>query len=283
MGSKNHRKQLEHLLLIDRTTRKPLVWASERQAFRGRGFQATDELSTLKFTGIYQDVIKPLALKIEEGSAQAAEAINLDGIQHVIDLELTGMDFLSWTEFLETRWLDKRALEGGFLITPYHQATGQTIPILQRAGILDLKLQAIMREVTSPNAFFTWAQIAYQTSYAYLLAGDDLFLLRDELLKTFDAYYAAKFFLAPLPQFREEIARIISYNIVQMDDSTFSVPPSEPTDQAIQLDLFGQIAEQQAPSAAMKTRIKDWNYNRLLTVESALAADRQPFFDYVLG
>ena len=67
----------------------------------------------------------------------------------------------------------------------YDSITGEVIPVEERVGFLDRKLQRIVREVESEQEFIDWAKRAYQSTYGYELQGDSLLLAREKLLLSF--------------------------------------------------------------------------------------------------
>ena len=50
-------------LLLDNTTKKNIIWASDNYKDHGFGFTFNDEITIDKITGIYGDIIKPRSRK----------------------------------------------------------------------------------------------------------------------------------------------------------------------------------------------------------------------------
>ena len=71
-----------------------------------------------------------------------------------------------------------------------------------------------------------WATKAVQSVYGYDWQGDNVLLARENLLYTFADYYAYKFTVPAIPPYLAEIAKILAWNIWQMDGIKFVVPNS---------------------------------------------------------
>ena len=124
------------------------------------------------------------------------------------------------------------------------------------------------------------ARKAYQHTYGFEWQGDNLLLAREALLYTFIEYYIEKFnekdtegniIVKKVPSRTsiEGIARIISWNVWQMDGIKMVVPDS--CDQVTRMNLFGE--EEKVVCQACKNGdtfghigvqclIRDWNLKK---------------------
>ncbi|MGZ7186076.1 Eco57I restriction-modification methylase domain-containing protein, partial [Streptococcus pyogenes] len=84
--------------------------------------------------------------------------------------------------------------------------------------------QRISREISDKEIWVKLVKLAYQSSYGYEFQGDSLLLARENLFATFDDYYQEKFGQVAEKKIRKEIARIISYNVMQMDGLLYTSP-----------------------------------------------------------
>ena len=95
------------------------------------------------------------------------------------------LDDISFESFIALRWLELACGEGPYIVTRYDSITGDIIPVEQRVGFLDRKLQRISEQSNTEKEFIKWSKIAYESSYGYELQGDSLLLARENLLLSF--------------------------------------------------------------------------------------------------
>lgn len=105
---------------------------------------------------------------------------------------------------------------------------------------------------------------AYQSIYGYEYQGDSLLIARENLLHTFTENMEAKFFHKPSEKQMIDIAKIISWNIWQMDGITMVAPYSERDCINTQLSLFG-LTQNKEP---IPCRIYDWKAKTSLEFKS---------------
>ena len=127
------------------------------------------------------------------------------------------LEALALDDYIQVRWLEITCGEAPYMVTRYDTVTGEEIPLSERVGFLDRKLQRISREVSDEATFYELVKKAYRASYGYEYQGDSLLLARENLLATFEDYYLAKTGNQPTLEQKKEIATIISYNVFQMD------------------------------------------------------------------
>lgn len=115
------------------------------------------------------------------------------------------------------------------MATRYDMETGEIIPLAERVGFVDRKLQRLNAEVNDKAEWQRLVEQAYQSSYGFEWNGDSLLLARENLLYSYRDYYLAKWQQEPILGLFESIAEVISYNLFQMDGLKYIVPLSERT------------------------------------------------------
>ena len=275
------------ILLKDRTTKKNIVWATHSYNLLGKGFSPSDSISPSKVTGNYANLIQPRSEKSKyeqkDRTKIRAEVFTPTWLvakqNGYVESELGS---LSLEEYVALRWLEITCGEAPYMVTRYDTVTGKEIPLSERVGFVDRKLQRISREVSDEVAFYELIKEAYRASYGYEYQGDSLLLARENLLATFEDYYLAKTGNKPTLGQKKEIATIISYNVFQMDGLKKSSPYSAKQRQSQQLSLFADELEVQEVEES-KTQIKDWRKNKMIGFERLFSEESEMKFDVVIG
>ena len=145
----------------------------------------------------------------------------------------------TWKKYVTENRLEITCGEAPYLVSRYDTTTGEAIPLPRRIGLLDRKLRVVGENTDTTDDWLKWARKAYMSTYGYEWQGDNLLLAREALLYTFIEYYQAKF---PDDVLKKSsligIARIISWNLWQMDGIKMVVPDS--CDKQYETDLFGE-------------------------------------------
>ena len=123
----------------------------------------------------------------------------------------------TWKDYVLARRLEITCGEGPYLVSRYDTVTGEMIPLSQRIGILDRKLRVINENVKAHRTWNQWVYRAFESTYGYEYQGDNLLMARINLLETFCEYSRARWESEPSQESIKRIARIISWNIWQMD------------------------------------------------------------------
>lgn len=131
-----------------------------------------------------------------------------------------------WEDYIKQNCLEITCGEAPYLVSPYDTTTGKYIPLKERIGLLDRKLRIVNENTTTEEEWIKWAIIAYKHSYGYEWQGDSLLIARVNLFLTFIKYFEARFNKIPEYSTMFEVANIISWNIVQMDGLSLTVPYS---------------------------------------------------------
>ena len=275
------------ILLKDRTTKKNIVWATHSYELLGKGFAPSDRINPSKVTGNYANLIQPRSEKSKyeqkDRTKIRAEVFTptwlVEKQNGYVESEL---ELLSLEEYVDLRWLEITCGEAPYMVTRYDTVTGEEIPLSERVGFVDRKLQRISREVSDEATFYELVKKAYRASYGYEYQGDSLLLARENLLATFEDYYLAKTGNQPTLEQKKEIATIISYNVFQMDGLKKNSPYSATQGQSQQLSLFSDELEVEQAEES-KTQIKDWKKNKMIGFERLSSEESEMKFDVVIG
>ena len=275
------------ILLKDRTTKKNIVWATHSYELLRKGFAPSDRITPSRVTGTYANLIQPRSEKSKyeqkDRTKIRAEVFTptwlVEKQNGYVEAELEALDL---EDYIQLRWLEITCGEAPYMVTRYDTVTGEEIPLSERVGFLDRKLQRISREVSDEAAFYELVKKAYRASYGYEYQGDSLLLARENLLATFEDYYLAKTGNQPRLEQKKEIATIISYNVFQMDGLNKISPYSAKQEQSQQLSLFSDELEVQEVEES-KTQIKDWKKNKMIGFEGLSSEESEMKFDVVIG
>lgn len=242
------------LLLKDRTTRRNILWATNSYEALGKGFQPSDVIKPDVITQ-KDSVILPRVLKAKDeqksrtkGKAEVFTPVWVIKKQNdLVNAEYTDRPL---NHYLETMWLEITCGEAPYMCTRYDTVTGEAVALNDRVGFVDRKLQRLSKDVDDKQTWIEKARKAYRYSYGYEYQGDSLFLARENLIQTYIDYYVAKFGENPEVDELKKIAKIISFNVFQMDGLKYTLP-------AVNEEL-----------GAVKVNIRDWKKREMVSFES---------------
>ena len=286
-GIANDSGTLLTILLKDRTTNKNIVWASPSYEGMGKPFCADQPIKKNLIIGPYDSIIQP---RVEKNKRNQELRTRKRGevftppwlVDKQVSIVSDEIGDISFESFIALRWLELACGEGPYIVTRYDSITGDIIPVNNRVGFLDRKLQRIAEQSNTENEFIKWSKIAFESSYGYELQGDSLLLARENLLLSFCEYYDYKFGKLPTMKVIKQIATIISYNIFQMNGLTKQTPYSDDSKGNIQLNLFDDVNNQEK-KGDMFTLVKDWKNKVLVSMDSTSKGDEMMKFDVVIG
>ena len=187
---------------------------------------------------------------------------------------------LAWERYIDARCLEITCGEAPFLVSRYDAADGRPIPLAERIGILDRKLRIIGEHTCTAEDWFHWAKRALESAYAYEYQGDSLFLARLNLFLSISEYHR-HLWKRPLNRHQqEEVARILSWNLWQMDGLTATPPfvtkQGKPEDSLF--DFYAITAERRP----LRSLIRDWRGKKTIRF-SELNLSTTMKFDFVIG
>ncbi|MGN0605027.1 MAG: restriction endonuclease subunit M [Oscillospiraceae bacterium] len=254
-------KNLLDLLLIDRSTKKHIVWAtSDYMEQYGDLYSPECEITPDLITGAFAATIRPRVTKakVEQNNRTRDKAEvftpswvcnkqnNLVDEQwfgrpdvfnatydkkwksHKGKIVFPGKAKKTWQDYVRAKRMEITCGEAPYLVSRYDTVTGKIITdVNNRIGLLDRKLRIVNENTDNEQDWMIWVKKAYQSIYAYEYQGDNLLLARENLLYTFIDNMLYKFNREPIPNELWQIAYIISWNIWQMDGLTYTAPYSE--------------------------------------------------------
>lgn len=249
-------KTIPEILLFDATTKKNIVWASDDYTKLGKNYLAKNEIKIdcLKIDG--KDVIQRRTQKDknvkEKRTRKKAEVYTPSWL---CNLQLNSIDDAwfekknvfnvpmehgwksseerirfknkKWTDYVSEPRLEIACGEAPYLVSRYDAVDCRVIPIRERIGILDRKLRVVAENVQSEEEWLWWTKIAYENTYGFDFQGDSLYIARENLILSFIEYYGVQFEKDVCDVQLAEIAKIISWNIWQMDAKNFKPPYSD--------------------------------------------------------
>lgn len=283
---------LMKVLLKDKTTGKYILWVTDNYKHYGDAYRASQEITPELIIGKYTDIIQPRVSKTQEEQTRRtrdkAEVFtpswicnqqnNLvddawfgrkgvfnqsDGTSWTVnDEKIAFPNDKKWQDYVDARRLEISCGEAPYLVSRYDTVTGETIPIKNRIGLLDRKLRVVGENTDTEAEWLKWVTRAYQSTYGYEYQGDNVLLARENLLLTFVDYYENRFGHKPTLMQTKKIAKIISWNIWQMDGITMTAPFSEAPPNYQQMTIFDFLGEENAPKLdPIYCKIFDWRAN----------------------
>lgn len=177
-----------------------------------------------------------------------------------------------WKQYVLSKRIEITCGEAPYLVSVYDTTSGELIDIKNRIGILDRKLRVIGENIHSERNWLKWTVKAFESVYGFEYQGDNLFFARINLVQTFIDYYEHKFHKLPSLYMTKKIAKIVSWNLWQMDGLTKTVPfiPKEgfPSENKIQDNIY--------------CKIKDWETNTIFKYKD-MKGEIKMKFDYCIG
>lgn len=298
----NMSEKLFNILLMDRTTKKNICWATDLYISYGEKYYPQEPITKELITGDNTKIIRPRVAKaIEEQSVRTkdkAEVFTPSWVcneqNNLIDESWFGRknvfnkstekkwttnkekivfpESKSWKKYVDDKRLEISCGEAPYIVSRYDSVSGEEIPIEERIGLLDRKLRVINENTFLEDEWFYWVRRAYESTYGYEYQGDNLLIARENLLYTFIENMEYKFGHRPDEKQLQIIARIISWNIWQMDGITMTVPYSERTRVQTQISIFefmnnDEISEKEP----IPCKIYDWRVNNSLEFKSMIS------------
>lgn len=240
------------LLLQDKTTGENILWATDSYEQKGKKYSQHAPITSHLVTGKNGNLIQPRAVKSKEEqlirTRDKAEVFTPLSIVKQMNnaSDTTRITKNNWREYVSLLKLEITCGEAPYIVSRYDPVSDKqkVLPLNQRVGFLDKKLSVVSKYCKSKEDWIKWAKIAFQSSYGYEWQGDSLLIARENLLFTFNDYYQAKFSETPSLELQKDIAKIIVWNIFQMDGLKYVIPMSCKTETVtIKGDetLFGKV------------------------------------------
>ncbi len=303
-------KSILEILLKDRSSKKNIIWATDNYQNRGNGYYSFDNITIKAITGRNGFVIKPRVEKSKREQSvrikQKAEVFTPSWICNVqnnlvdsawfgrndvfnVEKEKTWVatsekisfpEGKTWQDYVKENRLEISCGEAPYLASRYDTVTGQWLDINERIGLLDRKLRVVNENTKREDEWVKWAIFAFKAIYGFEWQGDSLLIARENLLFTFIDYYVERFENYPINEYLEEVARIISWNIWQMDGLKFVIPNSCKSVPKMQISLFDNEIKEEPCQGCLKNnnnkhtgiycKVMDWEANRSINFVSLL-------------
>jgi len=294
--------ELLSLLLKDRSSGKNIIWATDNYAYRGEGFFSQQPMTIKAITGKFGKVIRP---RIEKSKKEQqyrirdkAEVFTPSWIcnkqNNLVDNSWFGRKDIfnvengetwtvnrekiifpvgkNWQTYVKANRMEVSCGEAPYLVSRYDTVTGQWIDINNRIGILDRKLRVVGENTVSKEEWIKWVYEAYKSTYGFEWQGDNLLIARENMLFSFVDYYIERFGCNPEKEYLVEIAKILSWNLFQMDGLKFVVPNSCKPVRSNQVSLFdndekyveceGCVKDNNNKHTGIYCKIMDWETNK---------------------
>ncbi len=263
-------RSLLGILLKDKTTGKNIIWATDNYSKYGELYTSEKEIKIELITSRHGGIIKPRIEKSkteqQQRVRQKAEVFTPSWICNIqnnkVDEEWFGRPDVfnlekeqnwevtkdkiifpdeknkSWQDYILSKRLEMSCGEAPYITSRYDTVTGEYIEVPNRIGILDRKLRIVSENTDTHEDWLKWAYSAVQNVYGFDWQGDNVLIARENFLFTIAEHYESRFNEKLETQDLLGFARVIAWNIWQMDGLKFVIPNSCCTKEIIDEDLF---------------------------------------------
>lgn len=263
-------RSLLEILLKDKTTGKNIIWATDNYSKYGELYTSEKEIKIELITSHHGGVIKPRVEKSKEERLQRvrqkAEVFTPSWVcnlqNNLVDevwfdrkgvfniekersweatkekIQFSDEKGKTWQDYVNSNRMEITCGEAPYLASRYDTVTGEYIEVPNRIGLLDRKLRVVAENTDSREDWLKWATVAVQSSYGFEWQGDNILIARENLLFDVAEHYEAKFHEKLETQDLVGFAKVIAWNIWQMDGLKFVIPNSCCTKEIIEEDLF---------------------------------------------
>lgn len=264
------------ILLKDRSSGKNIIWATDTYYSHGVGFGSQDYITQAQITGRRGGIIKPRTEKSKREQQRRiknkAEVFTPSWVcnkqNNLIDNAWFGRERIfnietdkgwetitdkivfpntegkTWQDYVKANRLEISCGEAPYLTSRYDTVTGEFIELKNRIGLLDRKLRIVSENIDSESEWYDWALIALKSIYGFDWQGDNVLIARENLLFAFIDAYVDKFEVPPINEYLREVAKILSWNIWQMDGLKFVIPNSCKPYRSLQISMFDSEGEE---------------------------------------
>ena len=301
------------ILLIDRTTGKNIVWATDTYQKYGAYYHSDKQMfpnfcRNLILNGVLLPRIQKTKEQQKKRTKKKAEVFtpswicnamnnytdemwfgNKDIFNHEneyktwtvtensIPFKETKNKRREWQKYVDSRRIEITCGEAPYLVSRYDTVTGEVIPVKERIGILDRKLRVVNENAETEEEWLRWTTRACESVYGFEYQGDNLFFARVNVLLSVIERVWRRFGKEPEMSFVKKIAEIVSWNLWQMDGLKDTSPYGIPDDEFIQLSLF---EEEKRP---VYCKIKDWRSRQIFEYRDLKEKNKKMKFDYCIG
>lgn len=181
----------------------------------------------------------------------------------------------NWKDYIDLERMEITCGEAPYLTSRYDVVTGKEILPLDRIGLLDRKLRVVCENTDDENEYIENSLLSLKRIYGYDFQGDNVLIARKNLFFTYIEFFEEKLKKEPPIELLKIVAKIISWNIWQMDGLKYVIPFSCQNDESLQLNLFEDMQGKMKICKGCQTgniyqhngnysKIKDWRSNRII-------------------
>lgn len=300
-------------LLIDKTTKKNIVWNTNAFEHFGMAFDYQKEIPDYIFKKgfcLVPRTSKTQRTKVERTRKNAevfTPAFIVNEMNNYLDEEWFGkkntfneeknnswlpipfkIEFpnsKTWQDYILSRRLEITCGEAPYLVSRYDVNTGEKIEIKDRIGILDRKLRIVNENTNTKEDWIKWAKKAFESTFAFEYQGDNLLLARINLLMTFVEYFEDRWDEKVDKNLLKKISNIISWNIWQMDGLEDTSPNGAIVKDIRQINMFDEFynkSHEENSKQKIFSRIYDWRANKS-RIFKEYKENNMKKFDFVIG
>lgn len=291
-------EKILQVLLSDMTTKRNIIWGTDDYEELGTEYNSRSQILIHLITGFNSQIIQPRVLKTKENQGNRTKkkaevftpswvcneqnnlvdniwfsktevfnkAKNKKWTSSLKKIEFPNDKNKTWKSYVDDKRLEITCGEAPYLVSRYDSVTGEIITLNQRIGLLDRKMRVISENVKNEREWLKWTERAYQSIYGFEFHGDSLLIARENLLISYCDYMEDKLKRVPTEKELLRIAKIISWNIWQMDGLTYTIPYQRVEKLNVQLTFFDSYEEKKN----MMCLIKDWRTKKVITFKDLL-------------
>ena len=291
-------KEILEILLIDRTTNRNIIWGTDDYENLGKDYYSHFPILLHLITGENSNIIQPRVWKTKEKQGnrkkEKAEVFtpswicnaqnnlvdnawfereNIFNIEKEKSWEITAhkINFpkkknKTWQKYVDENRLEITCGEAPYLVSRYDTVSGKPIELNERIGILDRKMRIVNENTNNEKEWLKWSERAFQSTYGFEFQGDSLLIARENLLASYCDYIEYKLQREPTEFELLKIAKIISWNLWQMDGLTYTVPFQKVIKPNEQITLF----DYEKKEKNIFCIIKDWRVRKNIVFKDLL-------------
>lgn len=291
-------KKVLQILLFDRTTNRNIIWGTDDYEPLGEKYNSHYPILLDLITGKNSGVIQPRILKTDEsqgnrtkGKAEVftpswvcnAQNNLVDnawfGSENIFNREIekgweTNIEKIkfpdkknkTWQKYVDEKRIEITCGEAPYLVSRYDSVSGKSLDLKDRIGVLDRKMRVVFENTDSDTEWLKWSERAFQSVYGFEFQGDSLLIARENLLASYCDYLEEKLNRRPTEKELINIAKIISWNLWQMDGLTYTIPYEELVEPFKQVSLF-DLREKEKKCLCI---IRDWRSKKNYTFQDLI-------------
>lgn len=295
-------REVLEILLKDRTTNRNIIWGTDDYEILGKEYYSHYPILFNLITGDNSNVIQPRILKTKESQGnrtkEKAEVFTPSWVcnaqNNLVDkawfekvaifnvengkswvattdkIKFPNKKNKTWQKYVDERRLEITCGEAPYLVSRYDTVTGKPIDLYERIGVLDRKMRVVNENTTSEDEWLKWSERAFQSVYGFEFQGDSLLIARENLLISYCDYMQERLKREPEEKELLKIAKIVSWNLWQMDGLTYTIPYREPTEPNEQMTLFDFMKKEKNIFCI----IKDWRARKNIVFKELLKGER---------